>query len=161
MSAQKTQARSSANHVLATQRNVHIVERPFLLTNHQGRWIKSFARAVMRNFLWLTKQADGYASRSLDFSDGSRSRDSFPQVAWAATNFVVLHSIDRHNFSNIRKSFDMPPSHHKLSFERQGTRAQQLYLPTHRLEDRGGDLENVHELLDNHGIFLNDKHHAQ
>ena len=78
-----------------------------------------------------------------------------------ATSFVVLHSIYHHTCSNIRKSFDTPQSHHKLSFETQGTRAQQLHLSIRRSEDRGGNPESVHELLDNHGIFLNDKHHAQ
>jgi hypothetical protein len=61
-----------------------------------------------------------------------------------ATSFVVLHSIHHHTFSNIHKLFDTPQSHHKLSFETPGTRAQQLRLPIHRSEDRGGNLESVH-----------------
>src|SRR5262245_54781134 len=38
-------------------------------------------------------------------------------VPWLiSTSFVVLHSIYHRSFPDIRKSFDTPQSHHKLSF---------------------------------------------
>src|SRR5262249_36566649 len=96
---------------------------------------------------------------------GTASRSSFRQakpVPWLiSTRFVVLHSIYHHFFPNIPKCFDAPQSHHKPSFETRCTRAQQLRPSIHISEDKDGNLESVHELPDSHGIFLNDKHHAQ